>query len=335
MVESLIISLMLTLIIELSVSLIIGIRKEEDIISVIAVNTLTNPIVVFIANIIYGLGNKLLYWVIVIIMEIIVVFVEGKIFDKALSFKKLSGLKVSFINNFISFTLGLIISLVPSSYLKVEAASSFYPMSKELFSKQDFLSDVKMKSTNEVYEDIINGKADIIVVTKASDEQKTLVDNSGVELEYKVLYREPLAIFVNKESDINNLSIKEIQDAYYYENGNLNTYQLEKNNGSQTCFESIVKNNPIGNTHYEIKTMPEIIDKVAEDKNGIGYAFYSYYSKMYGKDNVKIIDVDGKNIFFFFYPLQFEVYLIYRKDNNNRNISKAIEELEEKEMFAK
>ena len=328
MVESLIISLMLTLIIELSVSLIIGIRKEEDIISVIAVNTLTNPIVVFIANIIYGLGNKLLYWVIVIIMEIIVVFVEGKIFDKALSFKKLSGLKVSFINNFISFTLGLIISLVPSSYLKVEAASSFYPMSKELFSKQDFLSDVKMKSTNEVYEDIINGKTDIIVVTKASDEQKTLVDNSGVQLEYKVLYREPLAIFVNKESDINNMSIEEIQDAYYYESGNLNTYQLEKNNGSQTCFESIVKGNTIGNNHYEIKTMPEIIDRVAEDKNGIGYAFYSYYSKMYGKDNVKIIDVDGKNIFDEDYPLKFEVYLIYRKDNKNKLIYKLIENIE-------
>jgi hypothetical protein len=319
---------MLTLIIELSVSLIIGIRKEEDIISVIAVNTLTNPIVVFIANIIYGLGNKLLYWVIVIIMEIIVVFVEGKIFDKALSFKKLSGLKVSFINNFISFTLGLIISLVPSSYLKVEAASSFYPMSKELFSKQDFLSDVKMKSTNEVYEDIINGKTDIIVVTKASDEQKTLVDYSGVQLEYKVLYREPLAIFVNKESDINNMSIEEIQDAYYYESGNLNTYQLEKNNGSQTCFESIVKGNTIGNNHYEIKTMPEIIDRVAEDKNGIGYAFYSYYSKMYGKDNVKIIDVDGKNIFDEDYPLKFEVYLIYRKDNKNKLIYKLIENIE-------
>ena len=335
MIESLIISLMLTLIIELSISFIIGIRKEDDVITVIAVNVLTNPIVVFIANIIHGFNNDILYWVIVIIMEITVVFVEGKIFEKTLSFNKLSGLKISFINNFISFMLGILISLIPNNYLKVEAASSFYPISKDIFSNQGILANVEMKSTNEVYEDIINGKADIIVVTKASDEQKTLVDNSGLELEYRVLYREPLAIFVNKESDINNMSIEEIQDAYYDERSNLNTYQLEKNNGSQTCFESIVKNNSIGNNHYEIKTMPEIIDRVAEDKNGIGYAFYSYYHGMYGKDNVKIIDVDGKSIFDEDYPLQFEVYLIYRKDNNNKNISKVIEKLEEKVIFAK
>ena len=60
---------------------------------------------------------------------------------------------------------------------------------------------------------------------------------------------------------------------------------IEKN-GSQTCFESIVKNNEISKNYYEIKTMPNIIDDVGNDENGIGYAFYSYFKKMqleYGK----------------------------------------------------
>ena len=112
MLKNLIVSLILTIIIELAISIIIGIRKRNDIITIITVNTLTNPIVVFIANIIYTLENALLYWIIVIAMEIIVVFIEGKIYNKILKFEKISGLKLSFINNVVSFGTGLIISII-------------------------------------------------------------------------------------------------------------------------------------------------------------------------------------------------------------------------------
>ena len=62
MLESLIISLFLTIVIELSISLILGIRKKEDIYIVILVNICTNPIVVTIANYLILIGiNKLIY----------------------------------------------------------------------------------------------------------------------------------------------------------------------------------------------------------------------------------------------------------------------------------
>ncbi len=112
MLKNLIVSLISTIIIELAISLIIGVRKRNDIITIITVNILTNPIVVFIANIIYTLENALLYWIIVIAMEIIVVFIEGKIYNKILKFEKISGLKLSFINNVVSFGTGLIISII-------------------------------------------------------------------------------------------------------------------------------------------------------------------------------------------------------------------------------
>ena len=70
--------------------------------------------------------------------------------------------------------------------------------------------------------------------------------------------------------------------------------------------------------------MPKVIDKVAQDKNGLGYAFYSYYSKMNNNDNAKIINLNGKTIEDTDYPLLFEVYLIYRTDNKNDSISKII-----------
>lgn len=112
MLESLIVSLISTIIIELVVSIIIGVRKRNDIITIIMVNTLTNPIVVFIANIVHTLKNVLLYWIIVIVIEIIVIFIEGKIYNKILRFEKLSGLKISFINNVVSFGTGLIIRII-------------------------------------------------------------------------------------------------------------------------------------------------------------------------------------------------------------------------------
>lgn len=173
---------------------------------------------------------------------------------------------------------------------------------------------MKMVSTSKAYEDILAKKADCIVATGPSSDQKKMIEDSGVDLKYKALYLEPLAILVNKDNAINNISIEEIQRIYYGNDSNWNSYQLEKNNGSQTCFESIVKDNAIGNNHYSIITMPDIVDKIAEDPKGIGYSFYSYCSKMHKNENAKIIDVEGKNVQDDDYPLLFEVYLIYKDD---------------------
>lgn len=179
---------------------------------------------------------------------------------------------------------------------KIEAASAFYPFAANLvqniYSEDSYLKErLKLVSTSQAYEDIINGKADIVIATKPSDEQIEMIKKSNVNLEFKTLYMEPLVILINKKNNVDNLSIEQIQDIYYSNTSNWNTYQLEKNNGSQTCFESIVNNNELQRGHYEINTMPKIIDKIALDKKGIGYAFYSYYFKMHTNKNAKIIKI--------------------------------------------
>ena len=79
MILSLIISLLLTILIELSISTFLGIKTRNDIRIVILVNICTNPIVVYIANILKLLNNNLLYILTVILLEIIVVFVEFRL----------------------------------------------------------------------------------------------------------------------------------------------------------------------------------------------------------------------------------------------------------------
>lgn len=245
---------------------------------------------------------------------------------------------------FLSIYLINNVLLMHNDMIKIEAASTFYPFAtnlvQEIYKEEGYLkNELKMVSTSQAYSDIINYKTDIIISTVPSDEQMEEIQKSDTSLVFKPIYLETLVIFVNRDNKIDNLNIEQIQQMYYNntswneyggEEARVHTYQLEKNNGSQTCFETIVKNNKLGETHFEIKTMPEIIDDVGNDKYGIGYAFNSYYSKMHINRNTKIIKINNKSNKDD-YPLLFEVYMIYRKDNNNDKINKIVEWIENDE----
>ena len=72
MITSLLKSLTKTLIIELIISIILGIKNKDDIKVVICANIITNPVIVYITNCIMLFNNMILYFYIVIILEIIV-----------------------------------------------------------------------------------------------------------------------------------------------------------------------------------------------------------------------------------------------------------------------
>ena len=112
--------LLLTIIIELSVALIIGIRDKKDLINVILVNILTNPIVTSIPvliNLHFGIlaRNIVLYT-----LEIITFLVEGIIYFKTLKYKKINPFLVSLILNLSSYLTGELINdhLVTILHLK-------------------------------------------------------------------------------------------------------------------------------------------------------------------------------------------------------------------------
>lgn len=112
MIISLIASLLLTIIIEISISYIIGIREKEDLKVVFWTNVLTNPIVVYIANCVKILNNNVIYNISVFIMEVLVIIIEFIIYKKILDYEKKSPLLISSINNIISFSLGIVISKI-------------------------------------------------------------------------------------------------------------------------------------------------------------------------------------------------------------------------------
>ncbi len=104
-----IISLICTIVIEVVVALILGYRKK-DIINVLLVNILTNPLLnssIVAINYYYGLKTRNIC---LIIFEILVVLIEGVIYQKYLERNKINGYILSLILNIASCGLGMLIN---------------------------------------------------------------------------------------------------------------------------------------------------------------------------------------------------------------------------------
>lgn len=94
-----------TIVIELIMSLLLGIRNKKDILNVILVNIMTNPLVVSI--LMYITYNRLFNTTISIIMlEILVILTEGFTYKKVLTFDKINPYVLSLILNISSYFIG-------------------------------------------------------------------------------------------------------------------------------------------------------------------------------------------------------------------------------------
>ena len=102
-------SLIITLIIECLIGLILGYRKK-DLLNIFLVNVLTNPLlnaIVGSVNYYFGLRVRT---IVLIILEIIVVIIEGFIYYKYFERRKINPYIVSLILNITSYGLGRIIN---------------------------------------------------------------------------------------------------------------------------------------------------------------------------------------------------------------------------------
>lgn len=98
-----------TIMIELIMSLLLGIRNKKDILNVILVNIMTNPLVVSI--LMYITYNRLFNTTISIItLEILVILTEGFTYKKVLTFDKINPYVLSLILNISSYFIGRVLN---------------------------------------------------------------------------------------------------------------------------------------------------------------------------------------------------------------------------------
>ena len=102
-------SLFFTIVIEIFIAMILRYR-QKDLLNVLLVNILTNPLVNSITvSINYYLGLQYRQ-ISLIILEIIAIFIEGMIYQKYLNNWKINWYLLSIILNISSFSLGLLIN---------------------------------------------------------------------------------------------------------------------------------------------------------------------------------------------------------------------------------
>lgn len=236
-------------------------------------------------------------------------------------------------------------------YPRVDGSTATIPLSEGLaenllsLTKEEAKSFIKHNTTHNAYENLLNGKADIIFVTEPSKEELAMADSKGIELDVVPVVKEAFVFLVNKNNPVTDISAEDIKNIYQGKIKNWNelggpdleiiAYQRPENSGSQTLMQNLVmKDLPLADAPSELKPMAmagliEVIAAYDNSDQAIGYSVYYYANSMYSKNTVKFVNVDGvepnnENISGDKYPFTSAYYAVLKKsepsDSNARKL---------------
>ena len=140
------------------------------------------------------------------------------------------------------------------NYPKIDGSTVTLPLAEAF--KADFTGaninevEIEHSKTHNAYVNLINGNADLILVTYPSEDEKKLAEQQGIELEIVPIVKEAFVFFVNKNNPVENLTLNQIQDIYSGKiknwsevggsNNNILAFQRPENSGSQTGMLELV-----------------------------------------------------------------------------------------------
>ncbi len=168
---------------------------------------------------------------------------------------------------------------------------------------------VLCSNTPSAYQNLTDGKVDMIFCAMPSEEQVSTAREAGVTFEYHPILNGGFVFFVNKDNPVKSLTKKQLQDIYrgkiknWKELGGddveIIPYQRNEGSGSQTgLYRFLLPKEKVmpAPTELAIGDMGEIVDAVANYDNAqgaIGYSYYYYVSSMHYTDQIKLLGVDG------------------------------------------
>lgn len=189
---------------------------------------------------------------------------------------------------------------------------------------------VRCNNTIQSFEDLLDGKTDIVFLAKPSAQQMQLAEKKGVQLNMKPIGREAFVFFTHKNNPVDNLTQQNIKDIYSGKIRNwkdvggkwqsIRPFQRNANSGSQSTMEKLMGETslmPPEERNYS-GGMGEIIRSVAKYRNhanAIGYSFLFFVETLHANENIKILSIDGvypdkNNIRNGTYPFVYHFYAI-------------------------
>lgn len=227
------------------------------------------------------------------------------------------------------------------NYPRVDGSTANMPMMAQIRSSYtgesltEAENNTEVTTTDYAWRNLLDGKADLLLVYEPSSETKKIIDNSPVKLKITPIGVDALVFIVNQQNSVKNLTTKEIQDIYSGkitnwkelggEDKNIEAYQRVLNSGSQTLFLNLVMKDvkPVdAPVKYRIEGMDGLIETLASynnSGNAIGYSVFYYAKKMYAVPGLELISVDGvmpsdETIGDGKYPFLNQYYLVIRED---------------------
>lgn len=192
---------------------------------------------------------------------------------------------------------------------------------------------LKHSNTHQSYINLIDDKVELVIAARSiSRDEKAYAEEKDVTLIEKPIARDALTFMVNPSNPVNNLSISQIQDIYTGEITNwkevggkdeeIRPYVRNRNSGSQEKFETLVMTGLTIAEFPELQvglTMMSPYYQLEEDKQGIGFSPFYYYSVIVDNGSTKAIGVNGvemtkENVRNNTYPYTTEVYAAVRSD---------------------
>ena len=233
------------------------------------------------------------------------------------------------------------IAFLRENFPRIDGSTSLIPLEAgiraAIFGKSfdEAQKDVVHSTTWGSFENLLEGKADLIFSTPISDEQQKMADEAGAKLEQVPVVKEAFVFAVNAKNPVEALSRQQIKDIYSGKISNwkqvggsdepIIAYQRNTDSGSQNYMIDFMGETPLMDAPTELRpgSMSGLMDVIAPNDGSlgsIGYSVYAYAADMYGTgDNIKFIKVDGaaptkETIISGEYPLSSYNYAIFRAD---------------------
>ena len=209
---------------------------------------------------------------------------------------------------------------------------SVYPQESVKFNTEakNYTQDsaIRFTDTIKAYKGVTDGDIDIILCAAPSEQQKQYAKDQGVELVYVPVGYEAFVFFVNENNPVDDLTVSQIKDIYAGEITNwaevggadriINPLDRPEGSGSQTVMLKFMGDR-------EIKKNPFGIFGGA-----IGFSFRFYVEGVVANGGIKLLSVNGiepteENIRNGSYPIIYQFYAVYRKDNQNENVQRLVD----------
>lgn len=246
--------------------------------------------------------------------------------------------------------LSQVVTLKEPSTLKIkdnlpiiDGATALYPVysafARAVYPEKEYEqhnSEVMSNRTGEAYENLINGRADIIFVVAPSEQQLAKAERLGKELKLTPIGKEAFVFFVNDKNPVQSLTVDEIKGIYTGDitnwkevggkNKDIRAFQRPQDSGSQTALQHFMGDVPIMDPPVEdiASLMGTIIDQVSDYKNynnAMGYTFRYYSTEMTKNNSIRLLAVDGveptkETIRSGEYPITNELYAVTAGSEN-------------------